>query len=218
MSNGNSENCDYVISDAPVTIAECTTKCGDDLSVKYLVPKPPWEYFGMNVPWKRRSLPRAVAAVKKLTALLLTSESVSPSARPSAATISVWHILSRIPSGNISVTISHENKGSHFELQQQWRIWLHAVWCWNLSDQVHVQVRRWSRYQISCPESPLEIFQWQYVSHENKGAHLDLGQQWRFRLHCCWRWNLSHQVHVQVRWRSRYQISCPESPLEIFQC
>ena len=52
LSNGSGEkiNYEYAVSEVPALIAgKCTSQCGNDLSVKYLVPKPLCEYFDMNI-------------------------------------------------------------------------------------------------------------------------------------------------------------------------
>ena len=49
LSCGSNENFDCAASDTRICITECTSKCSDDVSVKYLVPKPLWEYFGVNI-------------------------------------------------------------------------------------------------------------------------------------------------------------------------
>ena len=49
LSNGSSEEFDDAVSDPRAPIGECLSKCGDDVSVKYLVLKPLWEYFGVNI-------------------------------------------------------------------------------------------------------------------------------------------------------------------------
>ena len=49
LSNGSIEELDHAVSDLPAPIGECLSRCGDDVSVKYLVPKPLWEYFGVNI-------------------------------------------------------------------------------------------------------------------------------------------------------------------------
>ena len=58
------------------------------------------------IPWNQWSAPWAVAAVKILTTLSLTTECVSLSACTSAVMMSVSNILSQNPSGNILVWIS----------------------------------------------------------------------------------------------------------------
>jgi len=116
----------------------CFNELGNGHYVKYLASKSICSDFSMNVPWKQWSAPWAAAAVRKLTALLLTLESVSPSAPPSAVIISVLNILSRNPSENISVWISLENNSAHLELWQQWKFQPHCISCWNLDHLVHV--------------------------------------------------------------------------------
>ena len=49
LSCGSSEKFNCAASDTRICITECTYKCSDDVSVKYLVPKPLWEYFGVNI-------------------------------------------------------------------------------------------------------------------------------------------------------------------------
>ena len=49
LSCGSSEKLDHAASDIKICITECTYKCSNNVSVKYLVPKPLWEYFGVNI-------------------------------------------------------------------------------------------------------------------------------------------------------------------------
>ena len=49
LSCGSSEKFDHTASDIRICIIECLSKCGDDVSVKYHVPKPLWKYFGVNI-------------------------------------------------------------------------------------------------------------------------------------------------------------------------
>ena len=113
--------------------------------------------------WKQQGAPWAIVLVKKLTAFLLMSESLSFSARPSAARISASNILSRKPSEIISAWIYRENNGAHPELWQQWKFLPRLSHRQNIYHLVvHAQARRRSWRQISCPESPLWLFQYEY--------------------------------------------------------
>ena len=49
LSNGSSEEFDHAASDLRALIGECLSKCNDGVNVKYLVPKPLWKYFGVNI-------------------------------------------------------------------------------------------------------------------------------------------------------------------------
>ena len=49
LSNGSSEEFEHTASEKAAPIAECLSKCGNDVSVKYLVPKSLWEYVGVNI-------------------------------------------------------------------------------------------------------------------------------------------------------------------------
>ena len=49
LTCGSSENFNHTASSLVICITECMYKCSDDVSVKYLVPKPVWEYFGVNI-------------------------------------------------------------------------------------------------------------------------------------------------------------------------
>ena len=46
LSFGSSEDFDSAASEVRICITYCTYKCGDDVSVKCLVPKAICEYFG----------------------------------------------------------------------------------------------------------------------------------------------------------------------------
>ena len=87
---------------------------GNSLYIKYFVSKAICKMsdVSMNILWKQRSVPRATAAVKKLTALLPTSSSVSPNARISAG-IPVLNIFSWKPSA------AHFQYGYHMETTQR---------------------------------------------------------------------------------------------------
>ena len=51
LSYGRSENFDHVLSASDVgTFIKCTYKYGEDLGVKYLVPKAICDYSSMNIP------------------------------------------------------------------------------------------------------------------------------------------------------------------------
>ena len=115
----------------------------------------------MNILWKKWSVPWVTPAVNRFTALSLTLGSVSiSSARPSAMTISVSNILSRNPSAHNSVWICRKNLNrAYLEQWQQWKFQLRCVWGRSFHRLVHVQGRRLSHCQISCPETPLWIFQ-----------------------------------------------------------
>ena len=130
--------------------------------VKYLASKVICEHFSMNTLQKQWSSPRATAAVKSLTTLILMSADSSHSACPSAAMVSVWNILSQKPSENISVWISYKINEAHLEPWQQWKVRPPWFWCQKIYRPVHVQVRQKSQCQKSCPESPLQIFQYEY--------------------------------------------------------
>ena len=49
LSNGSSEEFDHAVSDLRAPIGECLSKCSNNVSVKYHVQKPLWEYFGVNI-------------------------------------------------------------------------------------------------------------------------------------------------------------------------
>ena len=128
------------------------------------MPEPPWKplykFFGKDIPWTKRSTPWAMTAVKKLTKLLLMLEFVLPSACPSTATVSMSNIESRSPSAINWSLISHKNNGAHLGPWQQWKFgW--DCFCGSFHFSVHVEVRRPSLCWISCPETPLQIFQYQ---------------------------------------------------------
>ena len=138
------------------------SKCGNDLSVKFLVPRALWQYFDMNISWKKRSAPWDITPVKILTTLLSNLCPSYLSARTSAAAISVWTLLSQTPSANISVWISRENNGAYLALWPQWTSGPCRFWSRNLHHLAHIQVQRSSRRQTFCLESPLAIFQYEH--------------------------------------------------------
>ena len=139
-------------------------KSSDNLGVNYIVSKLKalCKYFNMNIPWKELGAPCAMAAVKISTTLILTLDSSLLIARTSVATVSVLNILSRKPAVTITVWIFHENKKAHLESWWLWRTWPLFFWRRNTYHLVRVQVRRQSRCHISCPESPLRLFQFEY--------------------------------------------------------
>ena len=59
LSNGSSEECDHTVTvcELPAPIGECPSKCGDDISVKYLVLKTTCKYFSMHITQKQWSAP-----------------------------------------------------------------------------------------------------------------------------------------------------------------
>ena len=174
----------------------------------------------MNNLWKQQSAPWAIATVKNVITLFLRSEASSRGTRPSAATTSLSNILSRNPSANNSVSISHQKNAAHLEPQQQWRNWLRWFWgdCsvrfYRLG---HFPVRQWSQYWIFCPETPLKIRLFAWISHENTEKYLELQQLWKIGPRCFLCCRLHHLVYVQVRQGSQCQITCPETPLQTFQ-
>jgi len=119
------------------------------------------KYFDINGLQNKLSAPWAIAAMKNLTVSHLTRESTSLSAHRSATTISVSKILSRRPSANISARTPCKLNWAYLELLQLWIIPLHTTWRWNSHHTVNLQVRWQSQYQIFCPESPLEKFQYE---------------------------------------------------------
>lgn len=46
----SSEEIEHAASDVGMFTAHCTSKCGDELRVKYIVTKAVCKYFGMNIP------------------------------------------------------------------------------------------------------------------------------------------------------------------------
>ena len=182
-------------SDIGIVRSQCASKCSNKLRHKYLVPKANCKYFSMNTPQTELSEPWAIAAVKMSTALLLMSESLSPSAPPSAVTILASNILSRKPSANISVWESCKLNSAHLELLPLWIISLHSTWRQDIHHAVYVQVRWQSQYRISCPESHLQIFEYEHPA-KLKWSHFELLQPWRLRSRCFWRRLLYHPMHV----------------------
>ena len=142
LSYGRSENCDRAASHAGIFITECTSNCGDDLIVKYVVPIALCKWLGMNIPWKQRSAPWTIAAMKISTALHLTLECLAPSARPTVATISVWRRFPQTPAGNISEWVCCENNRVHLEPWRRRRKWSCHFWRWNFDHLVRVRVQR----------------------------------------------------------------------------
>ena len=59
LSNGSSKEFDHAVAvcELPAPISECLSKCGDDVSVKYLVPKTTCKYFSMRITQKQWSAP-----------------------------------------------------------------------------------------------------------------------------------------------------------------
>ena len=49
LSCGSSEKFNHTASDIKTCITECMYKCSDNVSVKYLVLKSLWKYFGVNI-------------------------------------------------------------------------------------------------------------------------------------------------------------------------
>ena len=130
-------------------------------------------------------------------------------ASTSWGTVTTSNILCRNPAVTISVLMTHENSGAHRELRQQRRNWLRCFWRQNLYHLVHVQVRRGSRCQIFCPETPLGIFRYEHPVKKKHGPHLEPWQQWKSWLRLFWRTKLYRLGHVQVQRRSPCQICCP---------
>jgi len=50
LSYGSNEKFNRAMSDFGIFITQCTSNCGDNLRIKYVVPKALCEYFGVNIP------------------------------------------------------------------------------------------------------------------------------------------------------------------------
>ena len=57
LSYGSGEEIDRSASDIGISITQSISKCGDDLSIKYLVSEHLCKYFSMNTPSKKFSAP-----------------------------------------------------------------------------------------------------------------------------------------------------------------
>jgi len=139
---------------------QCTSQCSNKLPLIYLVLRAIFKYFSLNTPQTELSTPWAMAALNISTAPLLMLKFSSPSARPSAVTISVLNISSRRPSGNILVGAPWKLKCAYLELTQLWRFELPSIWHTSFYHQVCVQLQKQTLCQRSLPASHLQMFQY----------------------------------------------------------
>ena len=113
--------------------------------------------------WNQQGAPWAIAEVKILTTFLLMPKSPSLGGCISVVRVFVIGISSQTPV-TTSVWISREINGEYLdsELWKQSKFRPCFLRLGNLYHLVHVQVRRQSQVQISCLESPLQLFQYEY--------------------------------------------------------